>query len=90
MIEQHDQSDDDVAGHRYVPKDERAGAGGDTEAHGRRLPEADDADDAEGHGRRTPDADDVPDVQGHGRPGMPGDPINEPSSVRGRDAQGRR
>ena len=94
----------DTEGHRRARgRLEDAGEGdvvADAEGHKRfrRLEDAGEGDmvaDAEGHRRRRAhleDADEgdvVADVEGHAS-GMPGDPINEPSAVRGRDGQGRR
>lgn len=80
---------DDVSGHLYIPKDERAGGQSDTEGHMPRArfvgpaDEGDLVDDLEG------DEDDViDDVEGHRV--APSDPINEPPAVRGRDGRGHR
>jgi hypothetical protein len=76
MNEQIDQNDDeDTQAHLYIPKDERASGAPDTEGHKRMRGRVEDA----GEG----------DVVGHGRR-TPGDPVNEPPAVRGREAQGRR
>jgi hypothetical protein len=102
MSEQHEHHSDqgDTEAHLYIPKDERAGAAADTEAHGRfrgveDAGEDDTISDTEGHmpfRRRFDDAgedDQIGDVEGH-LTTTSGDAVDEPSAVRGHDAQGRR